>query len=148
MSQSAYIQLVRGSAADSITLEDVIAVLERYQEQTTLTGQQLGWEYAEMAFPYTIERRSDQGVSWLYLKGNHPEYRSMLIGVGAKLVEDEQQDSENPEQQIPYIQIVLPSGSTHGDKAKANEFCKYIGRSLKAQVKMFNGRIMYFNSRK
>jgi len=139
MSQSAYVQLVKGSAADSITLEDVLAILERYRAQTTLTGQQLDWSYAELAFPYTIEQRTSNGVSWLCLNGNHPDYRYIWLGVGTKQQED---------QTIPYIQIVLPNGSTHGDKSKANEFCKYMGKQLKAQVLLFNARTMYFNPRK
>ena len=84
MSQSAYIQLVKGSAASSVTLEDVMNVLEQYREQTSATGQQLDWNYAEMAFPYTIEQRSDQGASWLHLKGNHPDYKH-IYHVRAKL---------------------------------------------------------------
>ena len=147
MSQSAYIQLVKGSAASSVTLEDVMNVLEQYREQTSATGQQLDWNYAEMAFPYTIEQRSDQGASWLHLKGNHPDYKHILIGVG-KATKAEENEDETEAEETAYIQIVLPSGATHGDKAKANELCRYFGRKLQAQVHLFNGRIMYFNPRK
>lgn len=139
MSQSAYIQLVQGSAVESITLDDVVEVLERYRKQTSLTGQQLNWNYAEMAFPYTIERKSEGGHEWLYLRGNQPNYKYILIGVGTRQEED---------RSVPYIQVVLPGGSEIGDKSKANELCKYIGRLLKAEVRLFNGRVMYFNPRK
>jgi hypothetical protein len=139
MSQSAYIQLVQGSTVDQITLDNVLEVLDRYRSQTALTGQQLSWNYAEMAFPYTIERRSEGSAEWLYLKGNQPNYRYILIGVGTR---------QEEERSVPYIQIVLPNGATHGDKSKANELCKYIGRLLKAEVRLFNGRVMYFNPRK
>lgn len=139
MSQSAFIHLVQGSAADQLTLDDVLALFERYRSQTALTGEQLDWEYADMALPYEIEQRSENGNSWLHLKGNQPGYRHILVGVGKK---------QQEEQEIPYIQIVLPAGATHGDKSKANEFCKYFGRHLKAEVHLFNGRIMYFNPRK
>ncbi|GFR37555.1 hypothetical protein PRECH8_08510 [Insulibacter thermoxylanivorax] len=141
MGQSAYIELVQGSDHDSITLDDVVQVLERYRSQTALTGQQLDWNYAEMAFPYEIETRRDGEHEWLYLRGKHADYRAIFIGIGTK------QEME-PEQAIAYIQVVLPDGATHGDKAKANELCRYIGRRLKAQVTMFNGRTMYFNTRK
>jgi hypothetical protein len=139
MSQSAYIQLVAGSKKDSITLDDVLAILEQYRSQTALTGKQLDWSYEEMAFPYTIEERTHNGVNWLCLKGNQPDYRYIWIAVGTKQRDD---------QTIPYIQIFLPDGSTHGDKAKANEFCKYFGKQLQAEVLLFNGRTMYFNPRK
>lgn len=139
MSQSAYVQLVKGSTTDNVTLEDVRSIFDRYREQTALTGKQLDWQYDDMAFPYEIEQRTNDGVDWLCLKGTNSDYRYIFIGIGTK---------EREGVTIPYIQFVLPDGSTHGDKAKANEFCKYFGKTLQAEVQLFNGRTMYFNSRR
>jgi hypothetical protein len=139
MSQSAYISLVQGSAATDITLDDVKEHLLRYRAQTALTGKQLGWDYANAAFPYTIEHKPGEDRLWFYLKGLKPQYRFVLFGVGRK---------QEGDRSVPYIQVVLPEGATHGDKAKANEYCKWLGRQLLAEVKLFNGRIMHYNPRK
>lgn len=139
MSQSAYIKLVTGSERDSITLEEVKELLQTYIEQTSKTGQQLDWAYAKAAFPYTIETKPESEDQWFYLKGNQPNYKFIIFGVGSETRE---------EQEIPYIQVVLPDGSTHGDKSKGNELCKTIARKLKAELHLFNGRVMYFNPRK
>ena len=113
--------------------------LNRYQDQVTKTGEQLGWNYAEAAFPYTLETKAEEEGIWFYLKGRNELYRTIVIGLGTK---------KNEDGDIHYVQIVLPDGSTHGDKAKANEFCKYLARHLQAELHLFNGRIMYFNPRK
>lgn len=139
MSQSAYISLVQGSQVQDITLDGVKDQLRQYREQTELTGRQLGWDYADAAFPYAIEQKPEAEGQWFYLKGNNPLYRHIVIGTGSRA------DGETV---VPYIQVVLPDGSTHGDKAKANELCKWIGKRLQAEVKMFNGRTFYFNPRK
>lgn len=139
MSQSAYIKLVEGSAAPSVTLDEVKQYLQDYIEQTKQTGKQLGWDYAGAAFPYTFESRPDGEGKWFYLKGTNPLYKYMIFGVG-------KETGENGE--THYIQVVLPDGCTHGDKSKGNELCKYLGKKLKAEVHMFNGRVMYFNPRK
>jgi hypothetical protein len=139
MSQSAYISFVQGSSVSGITLDGVKEQLLNYREQVSLTGRQLGWEYAEAAFPYAIEQKPEADDRWFYLKGQNPLYRYIVIGTG----EREQQGSI-----IPYIHVVLPDGATHGDKAKANEFCKWIGKRLQAEVKMFNGRTIFYNPRK
>ena len=139
MSQSAYISLVQGSKIDAVTLDDVKEQLHQYQEQTALTGRQLGWDYADAAFPYSIEQKPEAQEQWFYLKGKNPLHRYIVIGTGTR---------EADGAAVPYIQIVLPDGSTHGDKAKANELCKWIGKRLQAEVKLFNGRTFYFNPRK
>ncbi|MFD0671884.1 DUF1885 family protein [Cohnella sp. GCM10027633] len=139
MSQSAYISLVQGSALADIDLNGVKEQLLHYKEQVSLTGRQLGWDYAEAAFPYGIETKPEAQDQWFYLKGNNPSYRYIVFGTGKR---------EEDGSSVPYIQVVLPDGSTHGDKAKANELCKWIGRKLLAEVKMFNGRTIYFNPRK
>ncbi|MBB6671098.1 DUF1885 family protein [Cohnella nanjingensis] len=139
MSQSAYITLVQGSAVDQITLEDIKSRLTHYREQTALTGRQLGWDYANAAFPYTMESKPDEEERWFYLKGNHPLYKYIVIGYG-RLDEAASETSA--------IQVVLPEGSTHGDKSKANELCKWLGKQLLAEVRLFNGRTIYYNPRK
>ncbi|MFD0616440.1 DUF1885 family protein [Paenibacillus sp. GCM10027629] len=139
MSQSAYITFVEGSTVTEMSLEDVKQSLLHYKEQTALTGKQLDWDYAEAAFPYTIETRPGEEKQWFYLKGALPRYKYILFGVGSRVEDDQERH---------YIQVVLPEEATHGDKAKANELCKYIARSNKAQLRMFNGRTFYFNPRK
>lgn len=139
VSQSAYISLVQGSALAEIDLDGVKEQLLHYKEQVSLTGRQLGWDYAEAAFPYGIETKPEADGQWFYLKGTNPNYRYIVFGTGRR----EQDDAS-----VPYIQVVLPDGSTHGDKSKANELCKWIGRKLQAEVRMFNGRTIYFNPRK
>lgn len=140
MSQSAYIKLVEGSAASVVNPDDLLDLLVKYKEQLSLTGQQLDWDYGEKGFPYTIEPRPEGGGKWFLLKANHDYYRFIVAGVGHESISDQQE--------LHYIQIVLPKGATHGDKAKANEFCKHLARKLKAELHLFNGRIMYFNPRK
>jgi hypothetical protein len=139
MSQSAYISLVQGSALAEIDLDGVKEQLKHYQDQMALTGQQLDWDYAEAAFPYTIENKPEAKDQWFYLKGTNPSYRYIVVGTGSR---------EHEGTVVPYIHLVLPDDSTHGDKSKANELCKWIGKQLLAEVKMFNGRTIYFNPRK
>ncbi|EPY10228.1 MULTISPECIES: DUF1885 family protein [Paenibacillus] len=136
MSQSAFITFVDGSEVASITLDELKGQLLHYREQTQLTGEQLGWDYAEAAFPYTIETKPGQEQEWFYLKGSNPLYRHIVFGVGEK--EDFRR----------YVQMVLPDDATHGDKAKGNELCKYLAKKWKAELTLFNGRIMYYNPRK
>jgi hypothetical protein len=139
MAQSAYIYLVNGSAAPTITLDELKEHLDRYKEQTALTGKQLGWDYAASAFPYSIETKPEGQGKWFYLKGRDPQYNYILMGVGTKAEEDGEKG---------YIQVTLPDDATHGDKSKGNELCKYLAKKLKAELKLFNGRTMYFNPRK
>jgi len=139
MSQSAYISLVQGSTAAQVTLDDVKDRLQRYRDQTGLTGRQLDWDYAEAAFPYSVESKPGEEDRWFYLKGKTPAYRFIVFGTGAR--------PEN-EGGAPFIQVVLPDGATHGDKSKANELCKWLGKQLLAEVKLFNGRTIYYNPRK
>lgn len=139
MAQSAYIYLVDGSAASTLTLEELKEHLHHYREQTSLTGKQLGWDYAASAFPYTIETKPLGKGRWFYLKGSGSLYNAILFGVGSKMEEDKEKT---------YIQVTLPDNATHGDKSKGNELCKYLAKQLKAELHLFNGRTMYFNPRK
>ncbi|WP_213525763.1 DUF1885 family protein [Paenibacillus sp. J31TS4] len=139
MAQSAYIKLVDGSAVSSLTLDEVKEHLLHYKDQLALTGKQLGWGYEEAGFPYSIETKPDAEGRWFYLKGKENRYRYIVVGVG-------QETSGETEQ--GYIQLVLPDDATYGDKSKANEIGKHLGRRLKAELHLFNGRVMYFNPRK
>ncbi|MDD9270106.1 DUF1885 family protein [Paenibacillus sp. GCM10023248] len=139
MAQSAYIKFVTGSAVTALTLNEIKEKLLHYREQLSLTAKQLGWEYDEAGFPYTIETKAEGEGKWFYLKGINPLYKYMVIGVGTEKHQDEERH---------YVQVVLPDDATHGDKSKGNEFCKYLGKLLKAELHLFNGRIMYFNPRK
>jgi len=139
--QSAYIYFVEGSTVPQATLADVKAKLQRYQEMTAKTGQQLGWAYGEAAFPYTIEEKPEGKDTWFLLRGkDQPLYKYIIFAVGAK--DDGQGQTKS------YIQISLPEASTHGDKSKANEFCRYLAREYKAELHLFNGRVQYFQPRK
>lgn len=139
MSQSAYIKLVEGSTASELNLEEVKEQLLFYKEQTSNTGQQLDWDYSDAAFPYTIETKPEGLDKWFYLKGTNELYKYIVFGVDSETVDNEDRH---------FIQIVLPDDCTHGDKAKGNELSKFLGRRLKAELHLFNGRIMYFNPRK
>lgn len=138
MSLSAYIKLVPGSAAASITLGELRAKLLRYVEQVSLTGSQLDWNYAEAAFPYTFETKGDD--RWFYLKGINPHYKHIIFGIS--------ETASAAGEQVPCVQVVLPDDATHGDKAKGNELCKYVAKQLQAELEMFNGRTVYYYPRK
>ncbi|MBA4494301.1 DUF1885 family protein [Paenactinomyces guangxiensis] len=138
MSKSAYIKLVKGSKQSEITLEETKNLMLYYQEMTSYTGQQLDWDYQEAAFPYEMEEREQEGIHYLLLTGkNRQHYNYLMIGTG-------QEKETGPH----YIQIVLPDRATHGDKAKANEYAKFLAKQLQAELHLFNDRIMYFNERK
>ncbi|GIP32859.1 DUF1885 family protein [Paenibacillus sp. J2TS4] len=139
MAQSAFIKFVEGSTVSSLSLDELKQHLLNYKEQLALTGKQLGWDYSEAGFPYTIETKPEAQDKWFYLKGMDSLYHYIVLGLGRESRDD---------QDIHYVQAVLPDDATHGDKCKANEFCKHLGRKLKAELHLFNGRIMYYNPRK
>lgn len=139
MAQSAYIKFVEGSAVSSLSLDELKEQLLHYKEQLNRTGQQLGWDYDDAGFPYTIETKPEAEGKWFYLKGKDPLYKYIVMGAGA---------NQNGDTEQHYVQVVLPDDSTHGDKAKGNEFCKYLAKLWKAELHLFNGRVMYFNPRK
>jgi hypothetical protein len=139
MAKSAWIYLVEESTQQTITLDDVKAALERYVEMTARTGKQLGWAYADAAFPYEIAEQEEDGRRFLLLKGKDPHlYQYLLLGV----------NSPSAERKAPHIQLVLPTGSTHGDVAKANEFSRYLAKTFQGELHSFNGRVMYYYPRK
>lgn len=139
MAQSAYIKFVTGSTVPALTLDELKEKLLHYRNQLSQTAKQLGWEYDEAGFPYTIETKPEGEGKWFYLKGINPLYHTIVVGVGSE---------QNQEQESQFVQFVLPDNATHGDKSKGNEFCKYLSKLLKAELHLFNGRIMYFNPRK
>ncbi|WLD95005.1 DUF1885 family protein [Alkalihalobacillus sp. AL-G] len=142
MPSSAYIKLVAKSKQQTITLEEVKELINYYKDITTKTGTQLGWEYGSNAFPYSLEQREDGKDKWFLLKGNdQDDYKYIIVGVGG--TDENQEGSESN----TYIQVVLPDGSTHGDKGKANEFCKFLAKKLDAELQLFNGRTMYYYKR-
>lgn len=145
MGNSAYIKLVEASTASQVSLQEVKEKFERYVDMTTKTGQQLGWDYADAAFPYTVVDKPEGKDQWFYLKGKDDRlYKYIVVGVGSELIPNQEEDK----QEQHFIQIVLPEGSTHGDSSKANEFCKYLAKEYQAELHLFNGRVMYYYPRK
>jgi len=139
MSQSAYIRFVQGSSVPSLTLDELKEKLLYYRDQFTQTAKQLDWQYELAGFPYTIETKPESQDKWFFLKGTNAKYRHIVFGVG------ERQEGDDVRY---YIQLVLPDDSTEGDKNKGNEIGKFLARHLKAELQLFNGRVMYFNPRK
>lgn len=159
MSRSAYIIFVEGSTVAQASVDDVKQKLGRYTEILKKTGQQLGWDYERNAFPYTVHEKPEGQGQWFYLKGTDETlYRYILIGAGTRTIEqtvteaDPDNEGQTRTRTIPkeqsYIQVTLTEQSTHGDKGKANELCRYLANEYKAELHMFNDRIMYFNPRK
>jgi hypothetical protein len=142
LSKSAYIKLVPASIKQEVTLDEIKELLKEYKTNTLKTGEQLSWGYSEAAFPYTIEEKDDSKNEWFYLKGIDPrKNKYILIGVG-------NENSQEEVHQTCYIQFTLTDISTHGDKGKANEYCKYLASKLKGELHLFNGRVMYYYSKK
>ncbi|MFS0637160.1 DUF1885 family protein [Mesobacillus foraminis] len=144
MSKNAYIKLVPSSAQQTITTEELKELFQYYKEITAKTGNQLDWNYDNAAFPYEIKEKDEGKGVWFYLQSEQDRYNAILIGVDRELAKDK--DGEDREQ--TYIQITLPETATAGDKGKANEFCKFMGKKLQGELHLFNGRIMYFYPRK
>lgn len=150
MAQVAVITLTEGSAVSSVTLDDVAEQLAHYREQLKKTGEQLGWPYEQAAFPYELEK--DAEGRWLYLKGTG-KYGRIVIGAGSRRTGGgpdgrTEADGDAAPAKRHFVQIVLPDDSTYGDKCKGNELCKYLGKTWKAEVRLFNGRTIYYNPRK
>ncbi|MGO4887946.1 DUF1885 family protein [Anaerobacillus sp. MEB173] len=144
MSNHAYIKLVKKSEKQTITLDELKEYFHYYKNITSKTGQQLNFGYEDAAFPYEIAETPEGKGKWFYLKGTFRDYyRSIVLAIDEEEIENE--DGESTSQ--TFIQVVLPEGSTHGDKSKANEFCKFLANKLKAELQLFNGRTMYFYKR-
>ncbi|TLS37691.1 DUF1885 family protein [Pseudalkalibacillus caeni] len=134
MGKSAFVKLVTDSLKQEITIEEIKALLKSYIDHTYKTGEQLNWSYMQAAFPYQIEETSEGRNKWFYLKGNTSGYYYIVVGL----------DKQNENNAGPVIQIALPEKSTHGDKGKAIEFCKYIASKLQGELTLFNGRKMFY----
>ncbi|MET3728896.1 hypothetical protein ABID52_002477 [Fictibacillus halophilus] len=144
MPQSAYVKLVPASEKQVISIDELKDLLLYYRSITTKTGEQLSWGYADAAFPYTIEEKEEAEGKWFYLKGlDQRKNKYILVGIGTESEADADQ-----EKQKQYIQFTLTDISTHGDKGKANEFCKFIASKLKGELHLFNGRVMYYYPKK
>ncbi|RXT14970.1 DUF1885 family protein [Ammoniphilus sp. CFH 90114] len=144
MGSSAYIKLVKDSRVQQVSLDDVKSKITYYINMTKKTGEQLAWGYADAAFPYTLIEKPEAKGKWFYLKGNDPKlYKYIMFGVGAQELETEEGTTSQH-----FIQVVLPEGSTHGDKGKANEFCKYLAKEFQGELHLFNKRVMYYYPRK
>lgn len=144
MTENAYIKLVPESEKQTITTDELIELFHYYKEITGKTGQQLNWEYSEAAFPYELKEKPEGKGKWFYLESKEQRYRYILLGIDQETIPND--DGTTKVQ--TYIQVTLPEASTHGDKGKANEFCKFIAKKLKGELHLFNGRIMYYYPRK
>jgi hypothetical protein len=144
LSNSAYIKLVPGSTKQAITLDEVKDLFHYYKEITSKTGSQVSWEYSDAAFPYDLKEKPEGKDTWFYLKSEERGYNTLVVGIGIEQYEEENGESATR----GYIQLVLPEGSTHGDKGKGNEFCKFLARKLEGELHLFNGRVMYYYKRK
>ncbi|AZB42775.1 DUF1885 family protein [Bacillus sp. FJAT-42376] len=110
---------------ENVSIEAVSELIDYYKIITGKTGEQLGWHYRETAFPYEVEVKENL----LYLKSSHPGFNQIIIGVADRSV----------------IQVYLSAASVLGDKAKANELCKFLAKKMKAELHLFNGKIMRFS---
>lgn len=144
MTNNAYIKLVPSSAKQAITTDEIIELFNYYKKITANTGKQVSWGYENAAFPYEINEKPEGKGTWFYLTSIHEGYHIILLGIEQQQVKDD--DDTLREQYV--IQITLPESSTKGDKAKANEFCKFLAKKLQGELQLFNGRTMYFYPRK
>jgi hypothetical protein len=144
MAVNAYIKLVPSSAKQIVTIEEVKDLFYDYKNNTTKTGNQIGWHYGDSAFPYEVKETAESNGRWFYLQSNHERYYAILIGIDQEDVRTE----DGKDIQQTYIQVTLPEQSTFGDKGKANEFCKYLAKQLQGELHLFNERVMYYYPRK
>ncbi len=81
MSKSAYIKLTQ-----TVSLDEVKEKLDHLIDHTSRTGEQLDWDYASAAFPYSVkEKKTSDGNHWLLLKGKESRlYKYLLIGMRSR----------------------------------------------------------------
>lgn len=143
MTIHSYIKLKPGSLRQNITIDELKGLLNDYKSSISKTAHQLNWEYNERAFPYMIREPDDNNANWFYLVSEERGYHLIALGI------DNGQDSpEEDDEMLPYIQITLVDSSTYGDKAKANEFAKYLAKKLKGELHLFNGRVIHNDLKK
>lgn len=144
MSSNAYIKLVPSSTQQAISTDELKDLFNYYKQITAKTGDQVDWSYENSAFPYELKEKEEGKGTWFYLQSSQDRYNAILFGVDKETIIDE----DDTEREQTYIQITLPPTATAGDKGKANEFSKFIGKKLQGELHLFNGRVMYFNPRK
>ena len=144
LTRNAYIKLVSNSTKTTITKDELKELLHYYKNITSKTGTQIDWKYDQAAFPYEIIEDPNQGNNSFTLYSEIDRYHSIRIEICQETINQEK--SSTHEQ--TYIRITLPKNSTHGDKGKANEYCKFIAKQLHGDLHLFNGRIMYFSHQK
>lgn len=126
MAHTATIELVPASTWETVTLEQCKQLLEQFRDIARKTGEQLGWDYEQYAFPYDIVINEDHII---------------LVGKDARyyMIECRMRDRA--------VEFVLPKQATHGDKGKANELCKFFAKRMAGKLHLFNGRVMYYYKR-
>jgi hypothetical protein len=144
MSSNAYIKLVPSSSQQAISTDELKNLFNYYKQITAKTGDQVDWNYENSAFPYELKEKEEGKGTWFYLQSSQDRYNAILFGVDKEIFVDE----DGTEREQTYIQITLPPTASAGDKGKANEFCKFLGKKLQGELHLFNGRVMYFNPRK
>jgi hypothetical protein len=144
MSSNAYIKLVPSSTQQAISTDELKDLFNYYKQITAKTGDQVDWNYENSAFPYELKEKEEGRGTWFYLQSSQDRYNAILFGVDKETIVDE----DDTEREQTYIQITLPPTATAGDKGKANEFSKFLGKKLQGELHLFNGRVMYFNPRK
>lgn len=144
MSSNAYIKLVPSSSQQAISTDELKDLFNYYKQITAKTGDQVDWKYENSAFPYELKEKEEGKGTWFYLQSSQDRYNAILFGVDKEIFVDE----DGTEREQTYIQITLPPTASAGDKGKANEFCKFLGKKLQGELHLFNGRVMYFNPRK
>ncbi|MEH7882936.1 DUF1885 family protein [Bacillus sp. JJ1609] len=144
MSSNAYIKLVPSSTQQAVSTDELKDLFNYYKQITAKTGDQVDWNYENSAFPYELKEKEEGRGTWFYLQSSQDRYNAILFGVDKETIVDE----DDTEREQTYIQITLPPTATAGDKGKANEFSKFLGKKLQGELHLFNGRVMYFNPRK
>lgn len=133
----AYIKLVPASLKQTITTDEVKELFLYYKEITGKTGKQLSWDYDRYAFPYEIQETEEGKGRWFTLHSDMDRYSRLIVAVNQEIIKQQNEDRLQS-----YIQISLTTKSTHGDKAKANEFCKFLSKQLHGELHLFNNRVM------
>lgn len=144
MPENAYIKLVPSALKQIVSIEDIKELFHYYKEITRKTGNQLNWQYESASFPYEIVEKEEGKGKWFLLSSSHDGYNAILVGIDMETY----QNANGDEIEQVYIQVTLPEESTHGDKGKANEFCKFMAKKFQGELHLFNGRIMYYYPRK
>ncbi|MCD7033958.1 DUF1885 family protein [Metabacillus sp. GX 13764] len=118
------VKLSDTSVISKIRIEEAVSCLEYYREQTGKTGDQLQWHYRAAAFPYEMEINANT----IELRSSERGYSRIVLGI------DEKNDS--------LLHIILPNDAAFADKGKANELAKFFAKTWKAEIILFNGRVI------